>query len=1092
MRLSALALVLLFAACRPASPTTVLLKRHLPEQSGIDFRNQLFESDRLNIISWEYFYSGGGVGIGDFDNDGLPDLFFTGNMVNCRLYLNQGGLRFEDATAQWGIDTRGQWASGVSIADIDADGWLDIYVSVGGPYPADKRHNRCYINQQGRGFADRAAQLGLADTGHTTQAVFFDYDLDGDLDCYLLTNMMEEVGPNVIRPKKLDGTSINNDRLYRNDGDRFTDVTRQAGILAEGYGLGVSVCDLNHDGLPDLFVSNDYLSNDLLWINQGDGTFRDEAARYFRHSSYSAMGHDIGDIDNDGRAVVFTVDMLPASHSRQKRMFGATNYERYRSECRAGYSPQFMRNTLQLDQGTAPDGQPVFAEVGRLAGIHGTDWSWSALMADIDLDGHRDLLITNGYPRDITNLDFVDYKAGALFGEQRGQVDYGTLARALADIDGVYLPNYLYRNEGDLRFSDQSAAWGFDTPSYSHGMALGDLDGDGDLDMVINNLEDPAFLYENLASTLPDRHYLALRLEGAAGNLHGIGTTVTAWACGQRQVSTYTPVRGYQSSMQPGLWLGLGACRQLDSLYVHWPDGRTQWLTDIAADQQLTLRHRDADTARRHSSAQPEPVFREAHVRRGIDFLHIDPEYPDFNVQPLLPHKHSLLGPGMATGDIDGDGRTDFFIGGAFRQHGQLFRQQPDGRFIGEALEAGDKNAEDLGAVFFDAEGDGDLDLYVTSGSSELPAGHPDYQDRLYLNDGRGRFVQSDALPQMYGSTASVAAADFDRDGDTDLFVGGRITPQDYPTAPRSYLLLNEGGRFRDATTDLAPALVAPGMVTAAQWTDLDSDGWPDLVLVGEWMPLGIAYNRQGRFDTIAALPQSVGWWSSLAVADLDGDGDTDLLAGNLGLNSRLKTSPQQPVSLYLNDFNQDQRQDAILCHYLQGVEVPFHSRDDLVRQINAFRRMYPNYSSFADAGWADIFSPAQRAGMHVLRAETFASCWAENQGDGRFALHPLPQAAQFAPVCGVLPGDFDDDGHTDLLLVGNSQATEVQSGPYDALSGLLLRGSSDGFTPLTVARSGFYVPGDGRALASLRTADGQLLILAAQNNGPLRVFERP
>lgn len=1084
-------LLLLFPGCKsePDSGEEPLLRLLPPEVTGVTFRNQLFENDRLNILTWEYFYNGGGVGVGDFDNDGLVDLFFSANMLNSALYRNQGDWQFEDRTQSAGIHTRGQWAAGVSVVDINADGWLDIYVCMAGPYPAAERANQLYINQGDFTFREQAAAFGLADTGHSTQAAFFDYDRDGDLDCYLLTNMMEELGPNVIRPKKTDGSGISNDRLYRNDGGTFVNVTQAAGIQIEGYGLGLSVVDANEDGWPDLYVSNDYLSNDLLWINQQDGTFRDEAARYFRHTSYSAMGHDVGDINRDGRPDIVTVDMLPPDNRRQKLMFGATNYDRFQSEIRSGYSPQYMRNTLQLHQGLAPNGDPIFAEIGQLAGVHQTDWSWGAWLADLDLDGWQDLLITNGYPRDITNRDFADYKAGVLFGGE-AEVDLGQLAQALGEIEGVYLPNYAFRNQGDLTFRNASQAWGFTQPSYSHGLALADLDGDGDLDLVVNNLEDPAFLYENTAAQRPDLHWLAVDLEGKGHNLSAIGTKVVAWQHGQQQVVWQHPVRGFQSSYLGPLHLGGFAAGALDSLIITWPDGSQSRQSHLAVDQQHRFSWADSHPA----PVRPKPAApnRRFQARATFpDLQHHDPLFPDFDRQPLLPHKHSELGPALTTGDFNQDGWEDAFLGGGKHQPGQLLLSSPKGEYRAVILAPDHTLSEQVAAAAFDADQDGDLDLYVVNGSSEWPAGHAAYQDQLYLNDGYGQFLLAqEALPELRSSGSCVVPFDWDQDGDLDVFVGGRVTPDSYPTIPRSYLLENVGGRFLDVTDKAGGDLATMGLVTDACAADWNQDGRPDLIVVGEWMPIQIWLNQGGGFGSPLEVPDSRGWWNCVAVVDADQDGVPDLFAGNLGYNSRLKASPEQPLRLYAKDLNRDGREEAILTWYLQDQEVTLAARDDLLRQLTYLKRRFPSYQRFAARTWQDLLSPAEREGMRSWEVQQLGSCYVAQGANGELRLQPLPLLAQVAPVFDLLPGDWNGDGHLDLLLCGNSEAAEVQTGYYDAMRGLLLCGDGQGhFTAQLPSESGFYVPGNGRRLRTLVGPQGRYTVLAAQQNGPLLAF---
>lgn len=1059
-----------------------LFRARTPGQTGIMFENNLTESEDLNIITFEYFYNGAGVGAGDIDNDGLPDLFFTANMSQAQLYRNLGGLQFENITGRSGIDTRGRWTTGISMADINSDGWLDLYISCAGPYEPARRANLCYLNNQDGTFTESAVKLGIADTGHTTQAAFFDYDRDGDLDLYLLTNITEEVGPNVIRKKKTKGESPNTDRLYRNDNGVFTDISAEAGILKEGYGLGVSITDINQDGWLDVYVSNDYLSNDLLYINQQDGTFKDQAAECFRHTSYSAMGNDVADFNNDARPDIIALDMLPPDNLRRKLMIGSINYDRFRSELITGYTPQYMRNTLQLNQGMTSSGALVFSEIGQLAGIHSTDWSWSPLLADIDNDGWKDLLITNGYPRDITNMDFSAYKMNQLTKGQYGSDMRATFLEALQSLDGAHLPNFAFRNRGDLTFEEVSTNWGFTEASYSHGAALADLDADGDLDYVVSNTLAPATVYEN---TTTNQNYLQLTLQPMSLS---IGAKVWVYTNGQQQFQELVPYRGYQSSVEPLLHFGLGQKKQVDSIHIVWPDGNEQPIGKTAANQRLKIIKTKAaqppSTKKGHKL--PKPLLEKATASIGLDYQQMESHYADFKVQPLLPHKHSQQGPKMSVGDLNGDGLADFFAGGAFKQAGQLYFQQADGRFLHHPLSTeGPHYEEDIGSALFDADQDGDLDLYVCSGGSEFNAGSPYYQDRLYLNDGLGQFTHAEsALPGMRTSTSAVAAADYDGDGDLDLFVGGRIDPGNYANIPPSYLLENQNGYFKDVTADVAPALQNIGRVSAIHWADLNQDNRPDLLLAGEWMPLTIAWNTGDGFD-LQILPHSIGWWNTLSVADLDADGDLDFAGGNLGLNNPYNPTTEKPLSLQVADFDGDQREDAILTFYLQEREVPVHFRDDLRAWLLPLRKQYPDYTSYARADWQALF-PEHEAKTTPI--ETFASVWVENTETG-FVLHELPIAAQFAPVHAIAIADANQDGRLDLILAGNDYATETNTGRYDALNGLLLLKTGVGYQACGMAESGLYLPGDQKSLIVLSYVNQKSLLVSGENDGKLRAF---
>ncbi|MFP4094658.1 MAG: VCBS repeat-containing protein [Cyclobacteriaceae bacterium] len=1115
----ALIILLLLSACQKENEKPLvqqtetkasLFKLLHSDSSGIDFENRLKPDEHFNILEYNYFYNGGGVAIGDLNRDGLPDIFLGGNMESSRLYLNKGNLKFEDITETSGTTTR-QWISGVSIVDVNADGWNDIYLCASGFPESEKRKNLLFINQQAGPdgkitFKEMAAAYGLDDDGYSTQATWLDYDRDGDLDMYLLSHFHDKSNPNIPKPKNLKGSPGSIDRLYENTGigpdghPFFRNVGQQAGITHEGYGLGVAIDDFNQDGWPDIYVSNDFIYDDLLYINQQKGpdgkvTFKESAHQYFKHSSRFAMGTDAADINNDLWPDIFTLDMLPEDNRRKKLMNTAMNYDRYMLALERAYLPQFSRNTLQINQGQFKDEVIAFSEAGRLAGIHETDWSWSALWADYDNDSYKDLLVTNGIPKDITDSDFIKFRDTKVY---QGDFDYDLLKKELLEkvdsLPGVDKSNFIFRNRKDLNFSDMTTQWGLRRPSYSNGAAYADLDHDGDLDLVISNIDAPVFVYQNQAQLQRKGHFLQFRLHGPAANRQGIGTKLILQHNGQQQYYYHSPARGFQSWVDERIHAGLGRDSLVEQLTIIWPDQQQQVLKNVSADQLLELRHEDAqEAATLFWSTHHEPLLKEAGTAYGLNHTHQENDFADFKLEPLLPHKLSQNGPGLAVADVNGDGLDDFWIGGAHGQAGSLYIQTENGKFRKRELE--DKNFEDMGGLFFDADNDGDPDLYVVSGGNEFNANTAAYQDRLYLNDGQGNFSRNKAaLPRLYSSGSCVAAADFDQDGDLDLFVGGRLTPAHYPMPPQSYLLQNEGGVFREVSDLLAPGLKQVGMVTTALWTDVDNDGQTDLMLAGEWMPLTVFKNKNGRLENVtqqAGLADSHGWWNSLIGADFDADGDIDYVAGNLGLNTPLKASASQPVSITANDFDRNGSIDALLSHYQQGVEVPYVSLDPLVSQLVMMRKRFPSYRSYAEADMHQVLTDSERRQAYKARAEVMATSYLENLGDGRLMIRPLPYQAQMAPIYGMLSGDFNQDGKTDLLLHGNSYATEFVSGQYDALRGLVLLGDGKGFfTALKAAESGFIADYDATALSRLSTRQGKQLVLAAANNDTLRVFE--
>ena len=1067
-----------------------------PEQTGVQFANVLPENPEMNILAYEYYYNGGGVAIGDVNNDGLADLYLTANLVASRLYLNRGGMRFEEVTRQTGAVSRPGWKTGVTMADVDGNGFLDIYICRSGKMEAAGRANELFMNNGDGSFTERAAELGLADEGYGTQAAFFDYDGDGDLDMFLLNHSIKSLVTMNVAEMKQGRDPYTGDKLFRNDGGTFTEVGAQAGIFSNrvGFGLGLAISDLDKNGWPDIYVANDYTEHDYVYLNQGDGTFKESLKSTMGHTANFAMGVDIADINNDGWPDLVVLDMLPEENKGQKLLKGPDGYERYQLQLEHGFYHQNMRNMLQINNGLGPDGKLSFSEIGQLAGISNTDWSWAPLLADYDNDGLRDLFISNGYVRASTDLDFLAYTYAQEQERARKAGEEVDMLRILKLMNTLKRPNYLFRNRGDMTFENVSAAWGIDRPSYSNGAAYADLDNDGDLDLVVNTLTEPAFIYQNMAREQGKGHFLQIALQGESPNTGGIGARVEIEYPGGSLFQEAFPTRGFQSSVDPVLHMGLGKYAAVDRLRITWPDGRVQTLENVQADRRITLKQSDALRVAAPEPAKVQaPLFRAANP--GISFRHGENDFVDFKREALLPHLLSRFGPALAAGDVNGDGLDDVYIGGAFGQAGVLFIQGKNGTFSQQKPGLPQSEAgEEVAALFFDANGDGRPDLYVVHGGSEWPQNDPRMQDCLYLNQGNGRWQWAqNALPPLPASGGCVAAGDFDGDGDLDLFVGGRVLPGQYPLAPRSYLLRNDGGTFTDVTRELAPQLAAPGMVSDAVWADFTGNGAPDLLLVGEWMPPLLFANQNGQLvpADVPGFRNSGGWWNRILAHDFDGDGDLDLVLGNRGLNGQIRASAQEPASIYGKDFDGNGSIDPITCYYIQGRSYPMHSRDELLGQINVLKKKFVSYASYADATITDIFSPEQLQGALVLQAHTFASSYAENLGDGNFRLSPLPLAAQLSPVFGIVAGDYNGDGHDDLLLSGNFYPARVEMGRYDASTGLMLAGDGKGgFRPVPLRESGFFVPGDVRNMQALRMAGGTA-ILVVKNDEQAQMLMR-
>lgn len=1063
--------------------------------TGVNFRNTFFEDGPLNVANYIYFYNGGGVAVGDINNDGLQDILFTGNMVRNRLFLNKGNFKFEDITAKSGVDKMQGWCTGANMVDINNDGKLDIYICRSADVNPKMRTNLLFINNGDLSFSEQAEKYGLADSGYSTQSAFFDYDKDGDLDCYIINHSLQKYTAGVQ-----DNPTIRNEynanfanKLYRNDNGHFTDVSKEAGITSNvlTFGLGIAVSDINNDGWPDVMVSNDFNEPDYLFINNRNGTFTESLKKCMDQISLYSMGSDAADYNNDGLVDFLTLDMLPEDNKTQKMHSGAENFDKFQLLFAKGYYYEYSRNMLQKNNG---DG--TFSEVGQLAGVSNTDWSWSALFNDYDNDGYKDLFITNGYVKDYTEMDFMKYSVDRLVRSMHGdQVE--AIPDYIKKMPTNFIPNYALRNKGDGTFEKANDQWGITKPTVSAGAAYVDLDNDGDEDIVVNNANDVAGLYRNNSEAIGQNNYLKIQLQGGAQNTRGIGAKVKVYSGGKFMYQEQSPVRGFESAVDPVLNFGLGKSQTVDSLIIIWPNDKAQKLTSVKGNQTVTLKLSDAAAPYIYDTtpARSKMLFT---ATASPEIKHVENDYNDFTVQLLMPNFLSRQGPCIAVADINKDGLDDMFFGGAKGSLSAIYLQNESGGFTLKAEPgfAVDLQSEDVAATFFDADGDGDPDLYVASGGYEFAENDPLLQDRLYINDGKGNFTKNiQALPQMFSSSACVKAGDVDGDGDIDLFVGGRVVPGKYPLAPRSYVLINDGkGNYKDETAAVSPALKNIGMVTDALFTDINKDGKSDLIVVGEWMPIKVFINQAGKLTDASATYikfASTGWWNRITEEDPDGDGDKDLVIGNCGLNTQFKTSDKEPMSIYYKDFDGNGSIDPLLCYYIGGVSYPAASRDDVTDQLPILKKKFLEYKTYATATINDMFTPEQLKDAAVLKAEMMQTVYLENKGSEGFVQHALPLEAQYAPVYGISFIDANQDGKKDLLLAGNNMWTRIKFGRYSANHGVLLTGDGKGnFTYLPQYESGLQLKGDVRSLAVLKGKTSYQVV--AGINDAAAVFIKP
>ena len=1067
------------------------------EKTKIDFINNITYSNEFNIYTYRNFYNGGGVGLGDVNNDGLLDIYLTANQLPNRLYINKGNFVFEDVTETAKLSGNRAWSTGVSMVDINSDGWLDIYVCNSGDVYGDNRQNEFFINNGDGTFSENAEQMGLADSGLSTHAAFFDYDKDGDLDVYLLNNSFTAVSTFNFQKKLRDKRDQKGgDKLFRNDSGKFIDVSEEAGIFGSeiGFGLGVSVADLDKDGWLDLFISNDFFERDYIYMNNGDGTFSEDLENQMRSTSLSSMGSDVADITADGLPEIFVTDMLAKSDDRYKTTMTFENWDKYQYNLKNGYYRQNTRNTLNLNNGISFENKLTFSEVGRLAGVEATDWSWSALITDFDNDGHKDLFVANGLAQDIHDQDYLNFISDEEIKKmivKKNGVDYKKLVE-LVPVNRI--SNCVFAGDSNLGFKDVANSWGLDTPSHSSGSAYGDLDNDGDLDLIVNNINMPPFVYKNKSTELlKENNYLKVKLIGEKNNINAVGAKVTIKSDEQIFYLEQSPIRGFQSTVDNIVHFGLGEISSIDSLIVDWYYGKRSVLTNISVNQTVVISESEAQKPE-HKEEQNnnKSIFKNVSEIIDLDYLHVENTYVDFDRDRLLYHMRSTEGPKLDIGDVNNDGLMDFYIGGAKNSAGKLFLNIGQNKYKSSNADLfeKDKQSEDSQVVFFDADNDGDLDLYVSSGGVEYSSSSYALFDRLYINDGFGEYARSSQLLPTSNpeSTSVVIPNDFDKDGDIDLFVGIRLKPGSIGVPQNGYILENNGkGEYKDVTLELAPEMIELGMITDAKWSDFDNDDDYDLIIVCEWMGIKLFENDNSNFTEISkdvGLKNTSGWWNRIVSSDIDNDGDIDFIVGNHGLNSRFKASVEAPISCYVNDFDNNGSIEQIVCNYNEGKSYPFVLRHDLIKQLPHLKKKYVYYTNYKGQAIEDIFTSEELKNSIVHEVTMLESILLINNGDASFKIKPLPKESQFAPIYAISASDFDKDGVIDLVLGGNLYNVKPEIGSYDASYGQFLKGTGNGdFTVYSMGESGLFLDGEIRDFKIFSHKQNDLLLVSKNNS---------